>query len=303
VISKLSPSIGCISHFAIVNIHNRLWFPSEDGVYTYDGSFKFQMEDLKTLWKDDFKIHKGEYLKAIAVDDREMQVYKLLIPRNQLPLSLYYVGAYTDLEPETGGGAGQPYWTIDQRNRRDSTIGLASDGNSNEVITGNCDGWLRRENVDGDGDDDGDTLGKHLTIRHGHNLMGDPMGDEEEGKTFPKLHTSVESEATAWTLYALGGDEQAYLQVRPDNTTYFWKDSVSESYFSQTIDNVLYTYIPKTIHWHYPERVSGRGITVEIQANAPIRMKYRGYGGVWGPGPASRPPATATILPEEEEDP
>lgn len=301
VISKLSPSIGCLSHFAIVNIHNRLWFPSEDGVYTYDGSFKFQMEDLKTFWKDDFKIHKGEYLRCIAIDDRETQVYKLLIPKDVPPLSFYYIGAYTDLEPETGGGAGQPYWTIDQRNRRDSTLGYASDGNANEVVTGNCDGWMRRENVDGDADDDGDTLGKHLTIRHGHNLMSDPMGDDEEGKIFKPLYTSVESEFNAWILYALGGDEQAYLQIRPDNIKFFWKDSVAASYFTQNIDDVLYTYIPQTIHWHYPERVSGRGLTVEIQATAPIRMKYRGFGGVFGPGPASRPPSAQEAVPEEEE--
>jgi hypothetical protein len=278
VIHKISPSIGCLSHFAVVNIHNRLWFPAEDGVYTYDGGFTYQMQDLRDYFRDDYLANKAAYLDSIAVDDRNAQVYKLLVIRPTTPQSFYYVGDYQRV-----GAGTQPDWSTDVRAREDTGLGELSDGDSAEVYAGSCDGFLRKENIQANADDDGDSFAKAMIIRHGHMLMSDPGKSIEEGKTFVRLWTYMKSENNAWNLYLLGGDEEAWTGLDPDNVTRFWKDAVAASASAG--------YTPKTVHLHIPERVSGRGLTVKITASSPVGVVFRGYGGEYVPGPAYRRPA------------
>lgn len=204
---KISPSVGCISHFAVVNINERLWFPALDGVYRFDGgsSFNYMLDDLRTYWRDDYTSNTSTYEDAVAVDDRIEQVYKLLIPKSS---AFYYVGDYTPIEL---GESQQPYWTWDKRTRQDKAIGVLLTANSGrgDVYTGSCDGYVRQENVASNADDDGDTLAKKLIIRHKHFYMGDPGGGRFHGKTVKNFDAHVMAESNAWTLDLFAGDDYA----------------------------------------------------------------------------------------------
>lgn len=287
--AKESSHIGCISHHSIVEIDNRLWFAAEDGVYTYDGgSFFYQMDDLRDYWKTEYLDttydYKTAYENSVGSDDRFWKTYKLLIPRPiTLPDSLgfYYVGHY-------GFGA-QAQWVFDLRTRRDG----AQLGHSIKYnLTGSTDGRVRLENYAANHNDDNDTSVTDVIIRSPVLLFDQPGGDQEEGgKTFVKITSYVESELNDWTFRAVAGDEDCWRQLTPDNTQYFWKDDVSASFRQDVnVNNRDITYCAKSVHTHYPEKVTGRGLVIEIHLTSPNGFKFRGFGGWFGPGPASRKP-------------
>jgi len=47
-------------------------------------------------------------------------------------------------------------------------------------------------------------------------------------------------------------------------------------------------YVPQTVHVHAPEKVSGRGFTFIYFAATPVKVEFRGVGGIYGPAPATR---------------
>jgi hypothetical protein len=274
--SKLSPSVGCISHHSMVNIDEILWFASEIGVYLYDGSFKYMMEDLRDYWRDDYSSNVTTYQDCTAIDDRYYNGYLLLIPKSS---AFYYFGYY----PPVWRGE-QPYWMFDTETREVKSLGVLTPSAGAyrfDQYKGGDDGHLRQINVISNANDDSDAGNKALIIQTGALLFGEPGGGEQEGKSFNKLWTYVESENNAWTLNVLGGDEDVVNAHTPDNSTYFWKDSISASAAASTT--------AKSVHYHKPERVSGRALCLKITADTPRAMKYRGFGGTFVPGPATRP--------------
>jgi hypothetical protein len=306
-IDKVDPQIGCVSHFSIVNVNNVLVWASEEGVVGYDGGKpKYLMEDLRNFWRDEFEEDPTPFQNSLAAFDPKEQVYKLLTPRLTAatnpddpvsddnppvsPRSVYYC---CDM-----GDAGLYHWFFDKRDRIDSALGVLADGH---LVTGSSDGFVRLENQYGDVDDDGDTHVKALLIRTGHMLFGDPGGDSEDGKKITNLWTYVTSEVTAWVLRCLGGDEEAWQQLQPDNDRNYWKDDVAASALSQTVEVGLEHYtqvaIPQSVHPHLPQRVTGRGLTVEIAASSVRDFRYLGFGGNYGPEKAPRKSLSETILP------
>lgn len=282
---KLSPSVGCISHHSIVNIDETLFFASESGVYTYNGAFKFQMEDLRDYWRDAYSAAVTTYQDCIAIDDRYHRGYKLLIPASN---AFYYFGHY---DPVFRGE--QPYWVFDSRTRQDKTLGIltpSSGSHRYDQFVGSCDGYVRQDNVEAENDDDSDSAAKAMIIQTGAMLMGDPGGGIEEGKSFPELWTYVESESTAWRLQALGGDEDVVNHITADNSSHWWKDDRDAT--ALTSGGFIYT--AASVHHHFPERVAGRALCLKITATSPVGFKYRGFGGVYGPGPAQRPPKSTS---------
>ena len=73
------PTIGCISHHGIFNIFNRLWFPSQDGVRTYDGSFRFLMENLRDYWHDEYEADPLAYEGSFGEVDLDTHSYLLTL--------------------------------------------------------------------------------------------------------------------------------------------------------------------------------------------------------------------------------
>jgi len=293
VVHFVHHSIGTVSHHGIDNIHDQLWFPYLDGVYVYNGGIPFNAaEAIKPLWESDFKANPTAYYDSIAYHDDFKSIYKLLAPRTESPKSVWWIGNYHDFYR----GEGEVMWMVDARNR-DDVQGLLSRQIGDTVVVSATDKFVRKEDVATNGDDDGDTYNKLLIVRHGVNFFGTPGGMNEEGKSYPLLYTFLESELTAWRLNVIAGDNTGIVQaMRPDNILAWWKEDVAASALTETrdiggVDHDL-VFTPKDAHIHYPQRVSGNGLLIEVRATAPKGLVYYGYGGWWVPGPTGRPPAS-----------
>jgi hypothetical protein len=298
ILDRLDSSFGCLSHFGIIEIHNKLWFPTQDGVAIYDGAgFYFVMKDMRPYWQADYLEHQDAFRDSFAVNDKIGKNYMLLTPRTERdafedwsPGLVTYVGNYLNFERSMGGQNEQPDWSIDLRNRIDYS---AFYGLDNRLYFGGEDGKLRIEDAT-DPDDDGDTLSKPTLIEHGVQLFQEPGDDVEGGKQLDQLWAYVESELNAWTAYVFMGDEWIEDSFQPDNVLKNWKRDVDASALTQVaIDpeggEMLASYIQETVHnLGGPEGVSGRGFMFRVRATGAIGMKYRGHGGIWARGQAPR---------------
>lgn len=303
VMEKLDSDVGCITHHGIQEIHNKIWFPSEDGIWIYDGSFRYLMKELTPLWRDDFDANRAAFDNGFALHDRIDKVYMFVTRRvtrpefensDISPGTLTYAGYYGAFEPSMVGNQPHPEWTLDMKYRFDSCGFYDEFG---RLVIGDCDGKIRVADED-DPDDDGDSLNKALIIRRGHDLFFEPGDDlEQGGKHLAQLWYYVESEYTAWSCNIKGGDEQSWQGIQPDDDFWHWSATVAASAKSETRvvkgsrSGKRYwtqSYVPATVHWFTPERVTGRGFTMELRATAPRRLQYRGVGGMWAPGSTQR---------------
>lgn len=303
IMEKLDSNVGCLTHHGIQEVHNRLWFPSEDGPWIYDGSFRYLGKEIEPLWRDDRKANPAAYLDGFSAHHRSDKVYMFFTKRTLRPEfensglspgTITWIGYYGDFDPSLAGNQAQPEWTLDMKHRFDSCALYDEDGN---LLIGSCDGKVRQEDAT-DGDDDGDRIQKEAVVRGGHLLYNVPGDDLEGGKQLPQLWYYVESELTGWSVYVRGGDEQAWRSKLPDNDIDgFWKIDVAASQHTETRQvatlrsgrkTLAMLHVPATVHYFVPERVTGRGFTLELRATAPVGLKYRGFGGQWAPGSTAR---------------
>lgn len=270
---KINPTIGCISPYSVVDLYSRTIFATKEGIMGYDGGFHNLMEEVNTAWRSEYTANPMEYENSQAVIDEYRKIYKLLIPTVN---AYYWCGHYENF---VSGEDVQPSWTQDVRVRSDTCVGLLRRSNSvlDEVYTGSSDGFVRKENVDTNFDDDGDDFDMKMRIDFKHQLMDDPGGGIMDGKHFNTLWSYVESENNAWDLKVWGGDE--FAQVDRDSTP-DWTDTVAAS--------AVVGRPRKTVHLHKPFKVVGRGLSVRVEASNPQAMAVRGYGGIYGPGTIAR---------------
>lgn len=308
VLEKTDSDVGCLTQFGIWEIHNRVWFPSEDGYWIYDGGFKYLMKELAPLWRADYGANKDAFLNGFAMHDRMNKAMIFVTQRanrdifedtGMRPGSVEYVSYYGEFDPSLAGAQEHPDWMLDFKDRFDSVGFYNGDG---ELVIGSCDGVLRKQD-NSNGDDDGDLIRKGCIIRTGHQLFFQPGDEKEFNKTLLQLWAYVESESNAWTMHIKGGDEQAWKSQLPDAKFFYWSDTVPASAKSETrqitgrdksVRTYDIVYCPETVHTFTPEKVVGSGFTFEIRATAPVLMEYRGLGGMWGPGPDSRSMAQVT---------
>lgn len=270
---KIAPSIGCISHFSIVNVGNPsggdvLWFAAQDGIWAYNGSsFRFLMNNLRSDWRDDYLANKTSYESSCASFDHFFNVYKLLI--SETSTSFYYIGHALGMQD-----GGDPDWTFDVRARRDSFTGnLANSSNLFESYTGSCDGKIRKENQMDVGDDDG--VDKEVEIRHKHYYFSGIGGGVNHGHTFTDADLYTQSENTAFNFDFFAGDTWAGEAVTPQKTIPVAASAVS-------------TFAIKDAHFTRLDKVSGRGITGQVRSTNPIGLEHAGFGISWHAGTNSR---------------
>ncbi len=307
-LQKLDSAVGCTSHWGVKEIHNKLIFPAQDGVWMYDGGFRYLMSDIRNFWSADYESDRLPFLDSFAMDHKRDKNYVLFTPRPDKPLfegqtvgTVAYIGNYLHSEPSIGGQNSQPDWSVDVADRTAESALYSSVG---EVLVAWDDGEIRIED-DTDPDDDGDALQKHLTAVGPHLTFQDEGDDVESGKTFSPLWVFVESELTAFIVRLMGGDEAAAKQQLPDNALYWFRKTVAatETWGLMTIEGVTYIAksIAKSVHFIQSDQVTGRGMAVRFDADAPIGLKIRGYGGMYGPAAATRPrelvsPSTASDI-------
>jgi hypothetical protein len=302
ILEKLDSDVGCISHFGIAEIHNKLWFPGEDGFWIYDGGFRFVSKDILPLWATDYAANRAAFKNGFAMHDRVNKCYLYVTRRSRAtefentglyPGTVRYTGYYGMFEPSMGGQQTQPEWGLDMLSRYESSGFYNAEG---ELVVGSCDGIVRKQDWT-NGNDDGDALAKPTIIRTGHHLFFEPGGDEDDGKKIHQLWVHAQSEETPWRVAIKAGDEDAWRGPAPDNVRWPWKADVEASEQLETralrgTDGAsgVYDlrYAPKTVHGFLPDSVAGRGFTFEITALSAVNLQYRGLGGLWGPGVAGR---------------
>jgi hypothetical protein len=269
---KVHPAVGCISNDAAVNISERLFFPAEDGVWIFDGSgFTYTMDEISSFWRDDYIANVIRYNNLVGANDRKHSVYRLLLKKPTSPRSFYYIGSYDNID------RGKPVqWTFDIRAREDNTIGEMDAGNGQlESYTGSCDGKIRKENVDTDADDDGDSYAKAFDLLLRTDNFEEVAAGSTTAKTFKDVNVYLRSESNSWTLKLWAGEEDA-------------TDRSSPSLSITTAASALSGYIGKNAHNFRPLGVSGLCLAPEITATSPLSMKWRGWDVTWTEGPSSR---------------
>lgn len=274
-IRKLSSYYNVISHHSMVRCgpNEDLYFAAQQGVCMYNGNFVYLMENMYPYWRDDYRAHIVNYENCFGAEDRLFRCYILQIPQDDLT-TFRYVGHY---EPVAAGA--QPWWTFDKRARQENALGqLLNTGNFYELYSGACDGYVRKENVSTNNDDDGDSQGKAVDVSTKHYFMGDQSGDDMHGRTFTNVETFLETEEANTTLNAYCGDDDARSGV-PQTTQTIRATAVSspKAKVKQTSNSVTLT------------QASGKGITLRFRTSRTTHWSLRGYAIDYLPGPQDRP--------------
>jgi len=268
-IVKVQNYYGCISNASmqLVGPDSDLWGAGQEGVWMYNGSFHDLMEeDLRGEWRDDYRANQINYEDCFAAEDRFSRTYQLVIPQDD-ESTFKWVGHWV---PVTMRGAA-PWWVHDIRTRQDNAIGsliISNDDHYGELLTGSCDGFIRKENVQDDPDDDGDSYQKALTLQTKHFFFGDQGGDDAHGRNFPALDVFLQNESTSVTLSAKAGDDSAQVSTTPQ-----WSRTISAGAVSTPRAKVART----SLSFNGLSEINGKGITLRFTATAPLNVRLRGF--------------------------
>lgn len=310
VFDIIDEDIGCLGPRTWGIVNKNPVICNDKGIWLYNGAFHLILKDRQAEWAAAVKADSTLYEAGFVVVDSNSYTFEFYVEAGtfasplsytsygiaQSPATLAWVGYYKDAVPEISGSYGQFEWCFDTQ-ARSITCGafLSLPGaKRGDLYLGATDAKVRKRDAT-DNDDDGDLLLKTAFIRLGALDLGDPGGMDEDGKTMGECWSYVESETSAWKFYLKSGDEHAEEQKVPDNALSFWKQEIAASFKQETrtiegIDYVI-TYIPKSRHPHLPQRVSGHCFVPEYWCSSPVGFSFRGIGGVYGPGPGTRPPA------------
>lgn len=305
-LNLLDPEIGAFHSRAVILIHGKPWIANRHGIFTFNGSHHLLLKDRQTEWQKDYKTNRALFESGFFVQDPENYVVQYVVPKSTTNYtssidtthkaiirgqrSILWTADYLSVVPELAGTLAQPNWSMDRVNLNLKcgavlTIPGTSQG---RLFFGSCDGYVRRYD-DTVGTDDSNSMTWMFIAPPG--FMGDPLGDGQEGKTFTRLWSHIQSESTAWTVEAYGGDAEAWQNEEPDNVTYWWGATIAASALTSNAGGGFTNYYePKSIHVHVLERVSGRALTMIYKGVDPIGIRFRGFAGEYGPGPASRLP-------------
>jgi hypothetical protein len=285
-ITKLLSGIGCMSHWSIQNINGRLWYEARDGVRVFDGSFSYLQKPSREYWATDTTTQ--TYLAdGVGFNDPRFGTYGLMFSATGQPTKIY-IYSYQDSDPAVGGSGVAPYHSFDTQTRSTGYVAALTEQDGSKRVyfgPGGSDNYVRYFDQD-DPDDDGDAGLKTLTIRTKTYLFDDPGGDRQEGKTLVQLWSYLRAESNAWTVYAYGGDDSA-----EDQATANWSEAVAASASSYQINGTgtTYTAVAKDVHFHIPTKTSGRGFAFKYVVASPQKtVRWRGFGGVWTKGVATR---------------
>lgn len=278
-IRRVSNYWGVLSHFSMRRCGplGSLWFAAPQGPTLYNaGAFKFAGGPIESWWRDYFRLYPEVFENSYGAEDRYWKRYKLLLPQ-LLGKSVYincdYFGAEND----------EPVWEMDIRDRNDQCQGeLLVDGSKSyfDLYTGSCDGYVRRENIEEDPDDDGDTYQKKFTIVTPHKYVAGQDGDEAHGRTYVELDLYLKHDNNTAVLSMWAGDDDSPSAVSPQWT----KDSPGSA--APAGHRPL---VSRTSERWLPTSLSGKGVTLRVEVTAPLSVEFRGWAVGHLPGPQSRP--------------
>ncbi len=323
VFSMSEPELGAINMRGVKLAHGNAIIPNSKSIYLFNGSWHNIMPDSMDEWRRCYDLFPEEFEAGFGIFSPAEDIYKFCVtniltqsfegiqpvfhdfylPSGGVVGSLYWVGDMRPCVPQLEGTFGQPHWSFDFRQREDlcNAIVAVPGWTRPQCMTGSLgDGYLRLENSTIDFTDDGDFYDNTFSVQTGGYLMGQPGGGPEDGKTLKRLWTYVRSEDNLWEMRVVGGDDEANygltapLQVFNNQIQY--RTAVSPSIATTVFDDLEFRAGFKGVHHHVPEKVSGRAFFVMVFAAAPEHVIFRGFGGTWIPGPATRGVALVTLL-------
>lgn len=293
-ITRVSDRVGIYNNRAWAIIHGNPWVCNQMGIFMWAGGWHQMNKDRDHEWVRTIQAFPNVPRDVFMADnpaDRCVQVY--LGPNAAVEIPAEYTtrgtvrwsGSYRDSQPELSGGYAQPHWTTDIMARKIEAVGLVAlpGGSQQFQLLGVCTDFFVRTPDPNDDNDDGDAMQKRAWLRLGHNVLGDPGGGEFEGKEYHRVFSYVESERQEWKIRVLGGDEQVWRQIPPDNVNYFWERTVPASLATGDVGSNVVQFLPQTVHEHEPTSVHGRGITAEWTVQTPLGFRWRGWGGAFRP--------------------
>jgi len=234
----IDDEIGCIAPLGASMVRGKVWFPSYDGPWMYNGSFHFMGRQNETLWRRWYETYRAQMENGFAITDTVYKTWSFVIPNltdvitdpklhvpTFSPTILYrtyvWVADYRRVNPDVSGVFDQPDWSFDtfqQSWTAGANLGLPG-SKRRDVFMGFCDGEVRQWDESNE-DDDGDGGGKVLWLRLPHYTFGYPGGGERGGgKRFPNVWLYVESEDVEWNLFLKAGNDQAWRQLNPGYQT------------------------------------------------------------------------------------
>jgi hypothetical protein len=281
--AKVSDNVGCLSHFANVQINEKRWFPAQLGVFTYSGGGVLQYmmgHDLRQRWKDDYEANTYGFENSIAINDKEELIYLLCINYSEIPRSRYWVGSYTDIDPAMGG-SGPMRWTFDQEGRQVTTLGVLYDAGSlrESIYSGACDSYMRKRNDYENDDDDGDSLLKTMEFETSHFMPIREKGMATASNILNTLVLWLKSEVKAWTVSVYSGEDNAYLAARPSWTLPVRAGAATQAGRAR---------VPKMSETGSPN-VTGQGWLVRVVIPRAKGIIYSGIELMWTDGGPARP--------------
>lgn len=292
------PDIGFVGHHGIAKMHGFTIVPTTVGFYIYDGGFRYLMKDRATEWAREYKLHRDEYENAQGIFDPVEGVYKF----GPVHHSDIVDGVDGDGEPF----APYVYWIIDAKRlvpdvattselsavisndaRARSDAGSAvfyMPGSSQaQLVTGSCDGLLREENANGNGDDDGDLYAKKVTIEPATEAP-DPGGAYAvDAVTWKRLWGFVRTKA-AFQVRMMAGTEYVTQSAVPP------VDTIEAPVLGDEEETPDLAELPS-------EGLTGAALCLRITVEGAITpdptvdgeieaaaFEYRGWGGTYGLG-------------------
>ena len=282
-IRRISNFWGVLSHWSMRRCgpSSSLWFAAPQGITRYlSGSFAYVGWPIETWWRDNYRDTPELFERCYAAEDRFTRCYKLLIPEAADAGTTYLNFDYIAAE------AGQPIMWFHRRDRIDKVIGeLLIDGSANyfDLYTGSCDGYVRKENVATNGDDDGDTYGKKLTVQFPHRFFGDQGGDDAHGRTVQAVDIFIKHPNNAMEVSVFAGDDDAPTAATPQ---YGPKSFPATGPATGRREKV------KRTSEHISTEgagVSGKGVTLLVEVQSPVEVEIRGWGCELLPGPQTQP--------------
>jgi hypothetical protein len=285
------PDIGMVNHHGVALAHGRAIIPSPSQIYLYDGTWHPILTGRTNEWREQYKAHQADYEAAFGIYDPAENIYLFgpVLHDDYNGVYVYWVLDCEQLFPESNTtGAFDALWSVDARSRKDAGMAILTLPGSNQPrrVTGSCDGFLRTENEPLYAGDDGDDFGKTLIIEPAM-VFPDPGGNRMDANTFHKLWyymSAPNAQSNPPQIEVRCGTEKArekdpdLLQGLADFLDYFDPQTGNDPQFEEA----------KSEDISILERCSGRGLSLKIKVTFPLDVTFRGYGGTYGPGIATR---------------
>jgi hypothetical protein len=302
VFEMIDADIGAFHHWALQIVHGNAWVFGPKGVFMWNGNYHPMISDRLDEWQADVVASLKRFERGFTMVDPEDYTIQYVLPTSgELdytstaardlrtdPVSgnhtVIWWADYYETVPEISGNFKQPEWGFDTCDHKiNGGAVLSLPGSSHGTLcVATCDGLIRARGssrTDGAAEQAGN---KDMVWMTGHYQMDDPGGDEREGKTFHRLWTYMESEASNWNVAYIAGDEKEFMSD-------FDTQEISASEISEPVDADTRFYVPKTVHPHVREQLSGRGLIAYYSVDDPAAsIRWRGFGGEWVPGPTHR---------------